>query len=82
MRYKRILFPVFILFIGLLAVYLYGIYNPSIPILMYHHVNEHTGDLVTINPSDFEKQMAYIKDNFNTIHLTELIPYLKEGILR
>ncbi len=76
---RKIAIPIIFLSIVLLSLYLYGIYNPSIPILMYHHVNEHKGDIVTISPSDFEKQMAYIKDNFNTIHLNELLSYLEKG---
>ena len=78
-QYKRRILSIFILAISLLGLYLYGLFNPSIPILMYHHVNEYKGDMVTISPVDFEKQMAYLKDNFNTIYLSELLSYLKKG---
>ena len=76
---RKIAIAIIFLSIILFALYLYGLYNPSIPILMYHHVNEHQGDLVTIAPADFEKQMSYIKDNFNAIHLDELLSYLKSN---
>ena len=76
---KKIGILYLILAIGLLTSYLYGLFNPSIPILMYHHVNEHKGDMVTVSPTDFARQMAYLKDNFNTVHLGELLSYLNNG---
>lgn len=72
---KIVLIGIFFIFFVLL--YLYGLYNPSIPVLIYHHINEYEGDMVTISPSDFERQMSYIKDNFNTIHFDEYLSYVE-----
>lgn len=83
MKLHKILKPFFfslaVFLIIFAALCIYGIYNPSIPVLMYHHVNEYRGDMVTISPGDFEKQMAYIKQNFNAIHLGEFLSYAEAG---
>jgi len=51
----------------------------SIPVLMYHHVNE-LKDSFTISPDDFQKQMEYLaRKNYQTLFLDELIDSLKEG---
>ncbi len=51
----------------------------SIPVLMYHHVNE-LKDKFTIPPDDFDHQMEYLaRKNYQTLFLDELIGSLKEG---
>lgn len=51
----------------------------SIPILMYHHVNE-LKDSFAISPDDFENQMKYLaRENYQTLFLDELTSSLKEG---
>lgn len=51
----------------------------SIPVLMYHHVNE-LKDKFTIFPADFQAQMEYLaRKNYQTLFLDELVNALKEG---
>lgn len=51
----------------------------SIPVLMYHHVNE-LSDSFTISPDDFQTQMEYLaRKNYQTLFLNELISSLKKG---
>lgn len=51
----------------------------SIPILMYHHVNELKGSF-TISPDDFQAQIEYLaRKNYQTLFLDELIHSLREG---
>ncbi len=51
----------------------------SIPILIYHHVNE-LRDRFTISPDDFDHQMEYLaRKNYQTLFLDELVNSLKEG---
>jgi len=48
-----------------------------IPVLMYHHINPHKGDMVTITPEVFERQMAYLhKTGYRTLKINELISYI------
>jgi len=47
---------------------------------MYHHINWHAEDLVTLTPKDFENHLAILRDNkVQTIFLDELIQYLNGG---
>ncbi len=49
----------------------------SITVLMYHHVSPIAGDMVTVHPSHFEAQMAYIKNQgYRTIHCKELLDFM------
>ena len=49
-----------------------------VPVLMYHHVNPHKGDMFTVTPSIFEEQMAYLaKDGYKTLSLDELFAFMK-----
>ncbi len=53
----------------------------SIPVLMYHHVNENKGDMVTVTPEIFELQIRYLsKSGFNTISVDNLIRYIRGEI--
>jgi len=48
-----------------------------VPVLMYHHVNPHKGDMVTVTPDVFEGQMAYLaKAGFRTLSLDELFSFI------
>jgi peptidoglycan/xylan/chitin deacetylase (PgdA/CDA1 family) len=50
----------------------------SVTVLMYHHVNPLVGDMVTVHPSHFEAQMAYIKKKgYRTIHCEELADFME-----
>ena len=51
--------------------------NP-IPVLMYHHVNPHKGDMFTVTPEVFEGQMAYLaKAGYKALSLDELFAFIK-----
>jgi peptidoglycan/xylan/chitin deacetylase (PgdA/CDA1 family) len=51
--------------------------NP-IPVLMYHHVNPHKGDMFTVTPEVFEGQMAYLaKAGYRALSLDELFAFIK-----
>jgi len=58
----------------------------TVPILMYHHVEELPPDAdairrdLTVLPSQFEAQLAYLaEEGYNTIHLSDLILHLQTG---
>ena len=49
-----------------------------IAVLMYHHVSPHKGDMVTVSPATFERQMEYLtKAGYKTLTLDELLSYIK-----
>lgn len=44
------------------------------PVFMYHHINWHAGDLVTLTPEDFENHLRVLsRRNFRTLFLDELV---------
>jgi peptidoglycan/xylan/chitin deacetylase (PgdA/CDA1 family) len=48
-----------------------------VPVLMYHHVNPHKGDLVTIRPEVFEGQIRYLHESgYKTLKIDELLSYM------
>jgi peptidoglycan/xylan/chitin deacetylase (PgdA/CDA1 family) len=54
----------------------------KVPIIMYHYVREVDFDRdplgwnLSINPTDFEKQLAYLKtEGYSTVHLSDLIEW-------
>jgi peptidoglycan/xylan/chitin deacetylase (PgdA/CDA1 family) len=50
----------------------------AIPVFMYHHVNWHEGDLVTLSPFGFETHLRTLKDQgYRTLFLDELVPILR-----
>lgn len=52
-----------------------------IPVLMYHHINHHKGDMVTITPEVFEGQMEYLhKAGYMTLKIAELISCINGGL--
>lgn len=52
-----------------------------IPVLMYHHINPHKGDMVTVTPEVFEGQMEYLhKAGYRTLKIDELVDFI-EGSL-
>lgn len=52
-----------------------------IPVLTYHHINLHKGDMVTITPAVFEGQMEYLyKAGYRTLKIDELISYMSGGL--
>ncbi len=53
-----------------------------VPVLMYHHINSHRGDMVTTTPEIFEKQMKYLdKAGYMTLNTKELLSYIKGDLL-
>lgn len=52
-----------------------------VPVLMYHHVNQHTGDMVTVTPEVFELQMKYLnKAGYRTLKADQLISFINGGL--
>ena len=52
-----------------------------VPVLMYHHINHHKGDMVTITPEVFEGQMEYLyRAGYRTLKIDELITYINGGL--
>jgi len=50
----------------------------SVPVLMYHHVSDHKGALVTMTPENFESQIAYLANNgYKTLSLDEFLAFKK-----
>ncbi|MDA8338473.1 MAG: polysaccharide deacetylase family protein [Nitrospiraceae bacterium] len=48
-----------------------------IPVLMYHHINPHKGDMVTVRPEVFEGQMEYLhRAGYKTLKMDELLSYI------
>jgi len=50
----------------------------TVPVFMYHHVNWHEGDLVTLSPPGFETHLRTLKDRgYQALFLDELVPILR-----
>ena len=48
---------------------------------MYHHINRHKGDMVTITPEAFEGQMEYLqRAGYRTLKIQELVSYINGGL--
>lgn len=51
---------------------------PTVPVLMYHHVNPNKGDMITVTPDVFEAQMRHIRDSgIRTLSLDELLGFIE-----
>ena len=58
----------------------YQILFPGIRILMYHRITDCTNyDQLIVSPSNFEKQMIYLKNHCRIIPLAQAIDELKQG---
>jgi peptidoglycan/xylan/chitin deacetylase (PgdA/CDA1 family) len=48
-----------------------------VPVLMYHHVNPHRGDTVTVTPEVFEGQMKLLRESgYRTLTAAELLAHM------
>ncbi len=48
----------------------------SVPVFIYHHVNHHKGDTVTITPEAFAAQMAWLAEHeIRTLSMEELLAF-------
>lgn len=52
-------------------------FEPSVPVLMYHHVNYNTEELVTVSPQAFETQIRFITAHYKTLFLDELVEFMR-----
>ncbi|TAN45391.1 MAG: xylanase [Nitrospirae bacterium] len=53
-----------------------------VPVLMYHHINPHKGDMVTVTPEVFAGQMEFIHRNgIRTLNLDELLDIMQGGLV-
>ncbi len=49
-----------------------------VPVLMYHHVSPHPGDMVTVTPETFEGQMRHLAENgYAALSLDELLSAIR-----
>lgn len=49
---------------------------------MYHHVNPHKGDMITVTPEVFEGQMNYLnKSGYRTLNIDELASYISGELI-
>lgn len=49
----------------------------AVPVFMYHHINWHAGDLVTLTPEDFENHLRVLqRKKTRTVFLDEMVDYL------
>ena len=49
-----------------------------VPVLMYHHINPHRGDTVTVTPEVFESQLRYLRESgYRTLTAEELFSFMK-----
>jgi peptidoglycan/xylan/chitin deacetylase (PgdA/CDA1 family) len=50
----------------------------SVPVFMYHHINHHEGDLVTLTPEGFENHLRFLSEKgLQTVFLDELLEFLR-----
>ena len=55
-------------------------YTADVPVLLYHHIAEHSRSYITVTPDTFEKQMKFLKDNdYHTVTVQQLIDYVYYG---
>lgn len=49
----------------------------NVPVLFYHHVNNNSGDTVTVTPEVFSSQMTYLHEQgYETLSVTQLIHFI------
>ncbi len=54
--------------------------SPSIPVLIYHHINSHSGDTVTVTPDVFTDQMNFLAQaGYSTLSIDDLMNILRKG---
>ena len=52
----------------------------SVPILMYHKINDFSGGLYTISPDEFDWQMQYLKENgYHTVSIASVLDHFEKG---
>ncbi len=52
----------------------------SVPVLQYHHINWNKGDVNTLTPREFEREIRYLsKRNYSSIFLNDLVNYLEKN---
>lgn len=52
-----------------------------VPVLIYHHINPHAGDTVTVTPETFAGQMEYLhRAAFRTLTVDQLLQCVKHGV--
>jgi len=50
----------------------------QVPVLMYHHINPHSGDTVTVTPEIFNEQMDFLaQEGYKTLSADELLAFIK-----
>lgn len=50
----------------------------KVPVLMYHHINHHAGDTVTVTPEVFAAQMQFLSaEGYQTLSADELLSFIQ-----
>lgn len=50
----------------------------KVPVLMYHHINLHSGDTVTVTPEVFSEQMDFLaQEGYKTLSADELLAFIR-----
>ena len=53
-----------------------------IPVLMYHHVNDYRGDMVTVTRAVFDRQMRYLRDaGYRPLRIDEMFNILEGQVV-
>lgn len=51
--------------------------NRPVAVLLYHHINPHAGDTVTVTPEVFAGQMSFLKEaGYSTLTVAELLDHM------
>lgn len=52
----------------------------TVPVLIYHHINPHAGDTVTVTPEVFAAQMEFLREEgYQTLSVDELMESIQGG---
>ncbi len=74
------IFVVLVLAAGSIFYFLYMAPRRVTPILMYHSIGTEQGDSLSVNPSNFERQMDFIKKSgYKVITLDQLVESINAG---
>jgi len=76
-RLIKWIFSLFLYFSG--YAYINSLINKNnVRILVYHRINNDKKDLLSVNVKSFEKQMQFLKENYNIISLNEMLEYFEK----
>lgn len=54
--------------------------SADVPIIMYHSLSEKAGDIWTLPPAEFERDLAYLQENgYHAVFISDLIAFVEDG---